>query len=78
MANAEGHRCEVCNEQASYLKSFIGRMVCKNCFDLIRSEDENFLNLSLKELISDIQLFFYTLAMMIFCNKWHLVNSYHL
>jgi formylmethanofuran dehydrogenase subunit E len=49
MTNAEGHRCEVCNEQASYLKSFIGRMVCKNCFDLIRSEDENFLNLSLKE-----------------------------
>jgi formylmethanofuran dehydrogenase subunit E len=49
MTNAEGHRCEVCNEQTSYLKSFIGRMVCKNCFDLIRSEDENFLNLSLKE-----------------------------
>jgi hypothetical protein len=29
MTNAEGHRCEVCNEQASYLKSFIGRMVAK-------------------------------------------------
>jgi len=49
MTNAEGRCCEVCNEQASSLKSFIGRMVCKNCCDLIRTEDENFLNLSLKE-----------------------------
>lgn len=33
--------CDVCNEKALRLKSDLGKLVCNNCYSLIRNEEQS-------------------------------------
>ncbi len=43
-------RCEVCNEKTQYLRMFLRRQACGNCYYLIRNDEEGVLRLISKYL----------------------------
>lgn len=40
--------CDVCNEKSGRLKSDLGKLVCNNCYSLIRNEEQSIFDICQK------------------------------